>query len=327
MSTGRIIKVNAEDDGQRLDRWLKKNVPEVPYALVQKLIRKGAIKVDGKKAKTDARLNEGQEVRLPSVEDRGQHPKGQVPLKRTPHDENYMRKMVIFDDGDVVALHKPGDIASQGGGGVERHIDGLLEHLKDKKDRRPRLIHRLDRETSGVLLCARSPEAVRNLGKMFHDRHAQKVYWAIVVPAPIKNEGTIKAPLEKGAGAHKDRMYVSEGEDAKMAITDFVVLERASKKAALVAFLPRTGRTHQIRVHAADVLKCPILGDDKYGGEAAQIKGMALGSRLHLHARRLVLPHPKEKGKMIDIKAPLPPDLKKSWAALGFDENHPDIDL
>lgn len=325
MSGGRIIKVSEEDDGQRLDRWLKKNAPEVPYALVQKLIRKGAIKVEGKKVKTDARLSAGQEVRLPSVEDRGQHPKGGAPMKRHANDESYIKSMILFDDGDIVALNKPGDIASQGGGGVERHIDGLLELLKDKKDRRPRLIHRLDRDTSGVLLCARSPEAVRNLGKMFHDRAAQKIYWAVVTPAPERNDGTIKAPLAKATGPIKDRMYVNDGEDSKMAITDFAVAERAGKKAAFVVFAPRTGRTHQLRVHAADVLGCPILGDRKYGG--AMLEGMEIADRLHLHARRLVLPHPKEKGKMIDITAPLPPDLRKTWAALGFDPNQADIDI
>ena len=318
MSGGRIVKVTEEDDGQRLDRWLKKRAPEIPYALVQKLIRKGAIRVDGRKAKTDARLAAGQEVRLPDVEDRGQR-EGPKPMKIGANDAAYMKSMVIFDDGDIVALNKPGDIASQGGGGVERHIDGLLSLLEDKKGRRPRLIHRLDRDTSGVLLCARSPEAVRNLGKAFHDRNAQKIYWAITIPAPERQEGTIKAPLAKAAGPLKDRMYVNDGEDSQMAVTDFIVADRVGTKAAFVMFLPRTGRTHQIRVHAADVLNCPILGDDKYGGARARLEGMDLGGRLHLHARRLVLPHPKQAGKTLDFTAPLPPDLLKSWKELGFD--------
>lgn len=316
MSGERIIKVSEEDDGQRLDRWIKKRAPEVPYALAQKLIRKGAIRVDGRKSKTDSRLAAGQEVRIPAVEDRGvQNPKG---MKRETGDPDYIRSMIIRDDGDIVALNKPGDIATQGGGGVERHIDGLLEHLKDRKDRRPRLIHRLDRDTSGVLLCARTQESVRGLGKSFHDRSAQKIYWAVVVPAPAQDEGTIKAPLAKATGEHKDRMYVDEGEESKMAITDFIVMERAGKKAAFVAFLPRTGRTHQIRVHAADVLGCPIMGDGKYGGAAARLEGMDLSPRLHLHARRLVLPHPKG-GKRLDFTASLPPELQKTWDAFGFD--------
>lgn len=314
--TGRSITVAEEDDGQRLDRWLKKRAPEIPYALVQKLIRKGAIRVEGKKAQTDTRLNAGQEVRLPAVEDRG--PRKKPPPKPKPGDDAYIKSLVIYDDGDVVALNKPGDIASQGGGGVERHIDGLLEFLKDRKGRRPRLIHRLDRETSGVLLCARSSEAVRRLGAAFHNRHAQKTYWAIVVPAPDAEEGTIDAPVAKARGPHKDRMVAGEGEDAKAAVTDFLVLERAGKKAAFMAFLPRTGRTHQIRVHAADVLGCPILGDGKYGGARARLEGIALADRLHLHARRLVVRHPLKK-ETLDITAPLPSALEESWRALGFD--------
>lgn len=319
MSGIRLISVSEEDDGQRLDRWLKKRVPELPYALAQKLIRKGAIKVDGKKAQTDSRLSAGQEVRVPPLEDRPDRQKtgsGHVPRTNDP---DYIRKMVIYDDGDVVALNKSGDIASQGGGGVERHIDGLLEHLQDKKGRRPRLIHRLDRETSGVLLCARSAEAVRRLGVTFRDRYAQKIYWAVVVPAPDEQEGTINAPVVKATGAQKDRMVVDdEHEDAKSAVTDFMVLERAGNKAAFVAFMPRTGRTHQIRVHAADVLGCPILGDSKYGGAKARLQGLDLSPRLHLHARRLVLRHPLRK-ETLDLMAPLPPEMAKTLKTLGFD--------
>jgi 23S rRNA pseudouridine955/2504/2580 synthase len=325
MSETRFVKVSEEDDGQRLDRWLKKRAPEIPYGLLQKLIRKGAIKIDGKKAKTDSRLAAGQEIRLPMVEDRGRSPgekRANKGMKLDAKDTAYIKSLVLQDDGDIVVFNKPGDIASQGGGGVERHIDGLLELMKDKKDRRPRLIHRLDRDTSGVLLCARSPEAVRNLGKSFSSRQAQKIYWAVVTPAPDRDEGTIRAPLAKGAGALKDRMYVDEGNESKTAITDFVVIDRVGTKAAFVAFLPRTGRTHQIRVHAADVLGCPIVGDGKYGGMAATVEGMDLSDRLHLHARRLVLPHPKGKG-MLDFTAPLPPDIKKSFKILGFDPNAP----
>jgi 23S rRNA pseudouridine955/2504/2580 synthase len=318
MSDMRHIAVAAEDDGQRLDRWLKKRVPELPYGLAQKLIRKGAIRIDGKKAQTDTRLAAGQDIILPPLEDRPDRQKA-APAPPSPNDAADIRKMVIYDDGDVVALNKPGDIASQGGGGVERHIDGLLEHLKDKKDRRPRLIHRLDRDTSGVLLCARSPEAVRRLGVSFRDRHARKIYWAIVTPAPEQQEGTINAPLVKASGPLKDRMIVDDqDEEAKVSITDFLVIERAGKKAAFVAFMPRTGRTHQIRVHAADVLGCPIVGDGKYGGAKASLPGLDLAPRLYLHARRLTLRHPLKK-ETLDLAAPLPADFAKSLKALGFD--------
>ena len=318
MNKPREVEVLAEDDGQRLDRWLKKRAPEIPYALIQKLIRVGAVKINGKKAKTDTRVYEGQTIRVPTVEDRGTDaPKKQKPL--TQDDETLIKSMVIYDDGDIFALNKPGNIASQGGGGVEKHIDGLLELMADKKGRRPRLIHRLDRDTSGVLLCARTSESVRQLGFAFRDRNAQKIYWAIVMPAPEDEEGTINAPLVKGTGAMKDRMIVDEHhEEAKVAVTDFIVLERAARKAAFVAFLPRTGRTHQIRVHAADVLGCPILNDGKYGKGQAVMEGEVTSTRLHLHARKLTLHHPHTK-KILELVAPVPDDIASTWKALDFD--------
>ncbi len=314
MSGVRTLKVKDDDDGQRLDRWLKKNVPELPFALAQKLIRKGAIRVDGKRGKTDTRLSSGQEIRLPPLEDKPE--KQKRGYKVSPDDGAKLRAMVIYDDGDVIALNKPSGIATQGGGGVEKHIDGMMELMANRKGVKPRLIHRLDRDTSGVLLLARSAEAVRRLGASFSGRHARKIYWAIVTPAPIQNDGTIKAPIGKAKGPHKDKMTVSDGEDSKTAVTDFVVIDRAGRDAAFVAFWPRTGRTHQIRVHAAEVLKCPILGDEKYGGAA--LEGMKMAARLHLHARRLMLAHPIKK-ETLDIMAPLPPELKQSWKQLGFD--------
>lgn len=313
----RHLEVAAADDGQRLDRWLKKYVPELPFGLMQKLIRKGAIRVDSRRAKTDTRLAEGQSIRIPPLEEKSGTPKTR--MKTSKDDPETIAAMVIYDDGDVVALNKPAGIAAQGGGGVERHIDGLLVHLMDKKERRPHLIHRLDRETSGVLLCARRPETIKKLGAAFRDRNAEKTYWALVTPAPDESEGTIKAPLEKGAGQMKDRMYVSEGDDAKIAVTDFYVVDRAAKKAAFLALSPRTGRTHQLRVHMADVLGCPIIGDDKYGGAEAQLEGaQEIVQRLHLHARRLKIRHPKS-GEMLDFCAPLPADMAASWAAFGFE--------
>lgn len=314
----RTITVDLADDGQRLDRWLKKAVPDLPYALSQKLIRKGAIRIDGKRAKADARLSAGQNVRIPPVEDKGDLPAAPK-RKLTDEDRRFIQSLVIYDDGDVIAFNKPSGLASQGGGGVEHHIDALFPLLADNDGLAPRLIHRLDRDTSGVLLAARSAEAVRNLGKSFKDRRAKKIYWAITVPAPADNEGSIRAPIAKTGGAHKDRMVIDD-EDGKGAVTDFAIIERAAKRAAFVAFCPRTGRTHQIRVHASDVLECPILGDGKYGGSDARLDGMedALADRLHLHARRLVIHHPFKK-EWLNLVAPLPPELRRSWDALGFD--------
>jgi 23S rRNA pseudouridine955/2504/2580 synthase len=315
MKEERIVTVPLADDGQRLDRWLKKAVPELPYGLSQKLIRKGAIRIDGKKAKGDAKLAAGQSVRIPSIEDRPEREREIEAL--SAEDAEFIRSLVIYDDGDIVAFNKPAGLASQGGGGVEWHIDSYFPALADEYEQAPRLIHRLDRDTSGVLLCARTAESVRRLGKAFKDRHARKIYWAVTIPAPQQNEGTVRAPLAKAEGAIKDRMVVNE--EGQTAITDFVVLERAAKRAALVAFWPRTGRTHQIRVHAADVLQCPIMGDEKYARGAAWLEGIdGLSERLHLHARQLTVTHPMT-GKPLVLIAPLPDDLKASWDAFGFD--------
>lgn len=316
----RLIAVPHADDGQRLDRWLKKAVPDLPYGLAQKLIRKGAIRIDGKKAKGDERLAAGQQVRIPAVEDKQDVARAERPAKvLSADDEKFIRSLIIHDDGDVVAFNKPSGLASQGGGGVEWHIDAYFPALADKLGQIPRLIHRLDRDTSGVLLCARSAEAVRRLGRSFKDRHARKIYWAVTLPAPVQNDGTINAPVMKPEGPLKDRMVIDK--DGQTAVTDFVVLERAGKRAALVAFWPRTGRTHQIRVHAADVLKCPVMGDEKYGGAGAWLDGLdGVSPRLHLHARQLTVRHPTT-GNDLKLVAPLPDDLRASWDTFGFDAN------
>ncbi|MGH9810802.1 MAG: RluA family pseudouridine synthase, partial [Terriglobia bacterium] len=315
VKAARMIEVPMADDGQRLDRWLKKSVPELPFALAQKLIRKGAIRIDGKKAKGDSRLSAGQQIRIPPVEDKPEREKEVKDL--SADDAEFIRSIILYDDGDVIAFNKPAGLASQGGGGVEWHIDSYFPALADEYGQIPRLIHRLDRDTSGVLLCARTAQSVRQLGKSFKDRHARKIYWAITVNAPVQNEGTIRANISKPEGPHKDRMVIDD--EGQTAVTDFVVLERAGKHAALVAFWPRTGRTHQIRVHAADVLKCPVMGDEKYGGAGAWLAGMdGLSERLHLHARQLTVRHPAT-GKDLVLIAPLPDDLRDSWDAFSFD--------
>jgi 23S rRNA pseudouridine955/2504/2580 synthase len=322
VSENKLIIVSPEDDGQRLDRWLKKCVPEIPYGLAQKLIRKGAIKIDGSKGKGDSRLSAGQEVRIPPVEDRPDRAKQEYKL--TAEDAAQMRALVLFDDGDVVVLNKPSGLATQGGGGERRHIDGMLKALTNRAGLKPRLIHRLDKETSGVLLLAREPETVRNLGFTFKTRDVKKIYLALCSPAPVPDEGQVRAPVAKARGRIKDKMTIDE-EEGKGAVTDFAVIERAEKKAAFVAFSPLTGRTHQIRVHAAEALKAPLVGDDKYARKAnadtrIDLEGLHLAPRLHLHAFSLTLPDPRGKGKArLSFTAPLPPELRASWQAFGFD--------
>jgi 23S rRNA pseudouridine955/2504/2580 synthase len=323
----RKIEVKQDDDGQRLDRWVKKNLPEIPYTLIQKLLRKGQMRVDGKRAKPDTRLSAGQEIRIPPVKERPRLEAGKLGDK----DKAFIKSLVIYEDADVIALNKPAGLATQGGSKTGYHIDGLLDALKNKDGVRPRLVHRLDKDTSGVLLLARSAQMARNLGEAFKKREVKKIYWAVCSPAPEAADGAIKAPLAKAGGSNKERMSVDE-KDGKSAITDFVVLEKALDSAAFVAFWPRTGRTHQIRVHA-EAIGCPIVGDKKYARlpeqeethEArrkaeADLKALNLAGRLHLHARRVMMPHPGRKG-MLDITAPLPPELVKSWKALGFSTN------
>ncbi len=306
------IKITPDDDGQRLDRWLKKNIEEMSFVMVQKLIRTGQIRLDGKRVKPDTRLIAGQELRLPPMDERPEKIDG---YRLRDEDAEMIIKAVLYDDGDVLAINKPSGIATQGGMNIERHIDGMLEALITKDGVKPRLVHRLDKETSGVLLLARSADIARKLGRMFQSRDMKKIYWAITSPAPMDMEGEIKAPLIKGTeGPNKDKMLVDEKEGQK-AFTNFEVMEVAGRKAAFVAFMPKTGRTHQIRVHAA-YAGFPLLGDSKYGEKAA-IEGPGITQRLHLHARSLEFRHPLT-GKTLKLTASLPPDLAKSWDALGF---------
>ncbi len=324
----RFIEVKEDDDGQRLDRWLKKSVPDLPFGLAQKLIRKGQIRVDGKRAKGDTKLIMGQAVRIPPIEEKTDA-KGE--RKLTDKDAAFMKSLVIYQDEYIIAINKPHGLATQGGSKTKIHIDGMLDALTDKKGVRPRLVHRLDKDTSGVLLLARSAKMAKKLGEQFKSRKMKKIYWAIVSPAPEAMDGTIKAPLLKGGGREKERVVVDEKE-GKMALTDFVIIDQALTSAAFVAFWPKTGRTHQIRVHA-ELIGCPIVGDPKYNSlpeqeethEArrkaeADLKPLNLANRLHLHARRLICEHPGGQGTL-DITAPLPPELSKSWKALGFATN------
>lgn len=309
------ITVTPEDDGQRLDRWFTKHVGGMPWVLAQKLMRKGRIRVDGKRAKPDLRLTAGQEVRIPPFKP---GTTSAASFRDHPGDADYIRAMVLFDDGDICVLNKPYGLAVQGGNRIDRHIDGLLAHLKDKDGTRPRLVHRLDRDTSGVLVTARALKTVAALGRLLASRAIRKEYWALVAPVPEMEKGIVTAPLAKGTGIMKDKILVKDREeDGQSAITIYRVLDRAGAQAAFVAFWPRTGRTHQIRVHAAHI-GCPILGDDKYGAKAEALEGLSLARRLHLHARRVVFRHPGGKG-LVDVSAPLPADLRASWQELGFD--------
>lgn len=315
MNDVRHFKVSDDDDGQRLDRWMKRHTPEVPFVLAQKLIRTGQIRIDGKRAKPDTRLSAGQEIRLPPV----QYKEKQDGYRLRDEDAELMQRAVIYDDGEILAINKPSGVASQGGNKIERHIDGMLEALVNREGVKPRLVHRLDKDTSGVLLLARSAEMARKLGAMFAGRDMKKIYWAVTVGVPNPMQGDIRAALLKlETGADKDKMIIDE-ENGQRASTLYEVADFASSRAAFVAFMPRTGRTHQIRVHAAEMLGCPLLGDRKYGGADAIIEGPGVSGRLHLHAHSLSFRHPKT-GKVMTLSAPLPDDMKRTFEAFGFDQ-------
>jgi len=309
--------VHEDDDGQRLDRWLKKNLPKTPYALLQKMVRTGQVRVDGKRSKTDTRLEAGQSVRIPPAEEKT----GKITFTPKDGDKAYLENLTLYDDGHVLVLNKPYGLPVQGGPNITRHLDGMLITLRNLKGVTPRLIHRLDRDTSGVLVCGRSLSVTSALGDLFAGRDIKKIYWAVVSPAPQEDGGEIDEALIKGEGARKEAMVIDSinGKESK---TLFRVIQRnQNNDAAFVAFWPRTGRMHQIRVHSADGLRCPIIGDEKYGGLTDILNKYNLSGRLHLHASRLVFRHPKTN-ELLDIKAPLPDDLKKTFDCFGFDTDY-----
>ncbi|MCI5059879.1 MAG: RluA family pseudouridine synthase [Alphaproteobacteria bacterium] len=322
MSRVQHIEVIPDEDGQRLDRFLKKHLEGTPFSLLQKLMRKGQIRVDSKRVKPDTRLQSGQNVRIPPLEDKKPAHKPKLSEK----DRDFIRSLVIYDEGGIIALNKPAGIATQGGSKVTRHIDGMLDALKDKEAVRPRLVHRLDKDTSGVLLLARSASMARELGKIFQGRNIKKIYWALCAPAPEINSGEIRAPIRKIKNSSGQEKMCIDPEEGQNATTYFDVLERAHKQAAFVAFWPRTGRTHQIRIHAAH-MGFGVIGDPKYFSKNDQahdpnqpnidLGGINISKRLHLHAHEVEFIHPKNS-KMVTITAPLPGALIKSWKNFGF---------
>ncbi|MEM6811071.1 MAG: RluA family pseudouridine synthase [Pseudomonadota bacterium] len=313
MSGVYYIEVSEDEDGQRLDRFLQKHLKGVPFGLLQKLMRKGQIRVDSKRVKPATRLEQGQSVRIPPMETREEKPKDFVSEK----DAALIRSLVIYDEGDIIAINKPSGLATQGGTNITSHVDGMLGALANEKGVKPRLVHRLDKETSGVLLLARSADMAKKLGKIFQGRNIQKIYWALTAPAPEMNQGEIRAPLLKDTSNDFEKMIIDDA--GQPATTYFDIIERAHKQMAFVAFWPKTGRTHQIRVHAAH-MGAPIIGDRKYTRDDLEISvdGVSHAKRLHLHARKIAFRHP-DTNKEVMIEASLPEELEKSWKSFGFD--------
>lgn len=320
------IEVRAAEDGVRLDRWFKIHFPDVTYGFLQKLLRSGQVRVDSRRVLANERLVTGAKIRVPKTV--REPPKRPPSVKPAPGvskaDRDFIERMILFEDDHVLVLNKPFGIAVQGGTGTKRHIDGILAGMVDRFGDRPRLVHRLDRDTSGVLLIAKHRDAAAKLGRTFQTRSAAKTYWALVAGVPKPHQGKVEAPLVKASGPDGDRVRKAlpgEQEEAMHATTHYSVIDRIGQQAAWVSLKPVTGRQHQLRAHMA-LIGHPIVGDNKYGGDKV-MPAENMDNQLHLHARRLILPHPIEK-KTLDVTASLPDHMCRTWELLGLDANRYD---
>ena len=320
-------EVDADEAGMRLDRWFKQHYPGLGFGALQKMLRTGQVRVDGGRVKADARLAAGQSIRVPPMPGEGARPRASVggsTIRNRP-DGDALAAMLIGEDDRAFVFNKPSGLATQGGSGVSRHVDGMLEAWRNRKGEKPRLVHRLDRDTSGVLVVARTRRAAQALTAAFRRRETDKVYWALTKDVPNRDEGRISNYLQKIQTPDGDRMRVAQhgDEGADHAVTRWRLIERAAQRLAWLEMRPETGRTHQLRIHAAD-MGHPIIGDPKYF-EADQNWDFPGGiqNRLHLHARRIRVM--LEDGPL-EATAPLPPHMRQSWNLLGLDEAAADAD-
>jgi len=317
MKEVKTLYVDTGEDGVRLDRWFKRRWPHLNHVHLQKLTRTGQIRVDGARAKPDTRLVAGSQVRVPPLPDA---PPALAKGEIDPRDAAFIKSLVIYEDDEVLALNKPSGLAVQGGTKTTRHVDGLLSAWGEGLDR-PRLVHRLDRDTSGVLVLGKSPQAAAQLAGSFAKRRVQKIYWAIVTGFPKPGDGVVDRSLAKQGMGDREMMAPADLSDprAETAETEYVTLARAGPRAAWMALWPHTGRTHQLRAHML-FLGHPIVGDPKYNTPASQ--ALSEGLRLQLHARRLVLPHPSRG--TLSLEAPISKEMRTGFERFGFDEREAD---
>jgi 23S rRNA pseudouridine955/2504/2580 synthase len=327
-------KVKPDEEGMRLDRWFKTHFPELAFGHLQKLLRTGQVRVDGGRAKTSTKLEPGMAVRVPPLTRTekeanaasgtqasavGTSAKAPSKMGDAKSDAAFIKSITLYEDREVMVLNKPFGLAVQGGSGTTRHIDGMLEAFRGKDGQKPRLVHRIDKDTCGILLIAKTRLAAATLAKTFRSRSARKIYWALVAGVPKPRQGRISTYLAKGAGEGGELMRVARHgeEDASHAVTYYAVVDQAAHKLSWLSLKPVTGRTHQLRAHTAHIGH-PIVGDPKYFSiENWEFPG-GMQNRLHLLARRLVIPHPKGEG-VIDVTAPLPQHMQQSWNLLGLD--------
>ncbi len=319
----RQFTVGYDDDGIRLDRWFQRHLPEANFNIVSRWARTGQLRLDGARATPGDRVATGQVIRVPPADGTAQTeraPKPKRPVNPLTADQTeFAQSLVIYRDAQALVLNKPPGLATQGGTGTTEHVDGLLDALMYEADGRPKLVHRLDKDTSGALLVARSSRAAAHFAKAFSSRTARKVYWAIVVGIPEVNDGWIDLPIGKQPGTGGEKMHVDEKEGSP-ARTRYRVVDRVGNRAAWVELQPHTGRTHQLRVHMA-AIGHPIVGDGKYGGKEAFLTG-TISRKMHLHSRRIRVDHPD--GGQIDMRADLPEHFAATMTDLGFTIAHGD---
>ena len=306
----------------RVDRFLEARFPGLSFSHIQRIVRKGELRVNGRRAQSKQRLLAGQAVRIPPLRLDESMPRSAAG-EGEPATREFLRSITLYEDDDVLVLNKPMGLAVQGGSGTRRHLDGMLEALRDAQGQRPRLVHRLDKDTAGCLLVARTRFAASALAKTFRSRSARKIYWALVAGVPRPPQGRISTFLAKEEREDDSFMRIARhGEEgASHAVTYYAVVETAARQLAWLSLKPVTGRTHQLRAHMAHIGH-PIVGDPKYfAKENWQLPG-GMQNRLHLLARRIVVPHPR--GGSIDITAPLPPHMRQSWNLIGLDESRYD---
>jgi 23S rRNA pseudouridine955/2504/2580 synthase len=308
------VAVAPDDGGIRLDRWFRRHYPDIPHARLEKWLRSGELRIDGRRATSGQRLQTGQIIRVPPhAPKQAQQKKNTAAVPPRERDVRELQARVLYSDQHILAIDKPAGLPVQGGTGAQRHLDGMLDAFQ-QGGQRPKLVHRLDRDTSGVLVLGRTASAASALARAFQSRLAKKVYWAIVVGTPQTPAGRIDLPLSKLPGCLGERVGPDRAGGAR-AVTEYRLIDRAGREAAWLALEPLTGRTHQLRVHCL-ALGTPILGDGKYGGASAFLQGLGPKVRLHLHARALRIPHPA--GGLLTLEAPLPDDMRETWQFFGF---------
>ena len=313
-------QVEDDEDGMRLDRWFATHFPQLGFGRLQKLIRNGEVKVDKAKVTTSTRLVGGQTVRIPPIDD----PDTVKPVKLNDADALFLKDLILYEDDDIYVFNKPPGLAVQGGSGTKRHLDGMLKSLPNKKGEPPRLVHRLDRDTSGCLVVAKTKAAASHFGTVFRSRSARKIYWAIVAGNPHPQQGEISCFLARQSTADGEQMVVVKNgtPGAQHSMSYYSTTDTASRRFAWITLKPVTGRTHQLRVHMAQ-LGTPIIGDPRYFNIENWQGAPGLAEGLHLHARRIAIP--LRNGKRLDISAPLPPHMRQSFETLGFDPDRYDV--